>query len=160
VGVIGSAYGQVDAGSASVSLTVDGNPVTAAAQTLTAGADYTLLVWSNANGNQVTLISDDNHVRTSSSKAKLRLLNGLSGLGNAVNLTANFSPVAEGTAVGQASNAAQVDGASDYELDVTDATNGTTLLSQTGITLTSGSVYTLFMAGGASSVVGALHKHR
>jgi len=159
VGVIGGTYTQIPAGSTSISLTVDGNPVSVADQTLTAGADYTLLVWSNANGNQTTLISDDNHIPVTSTKLKLRVLNGMSALGDAVNFTANFYPVASDVAVGQASTSQQISSGSDYELDVTDSTNGTTLLSKTSVSLAASDVYTLFISGGGTtSVNGALIK--
>jgi hypothetical protein len=140
---------------------VDGNPVTVANQTLNAGGDYTLLVWSNANGTQTSLITDDNHVPTISTQVKLRLLNGMSALGAPITLTANFSPVAEGVAVGQASVPGQVDSGTNYELDVSDATNGASLLSKTTVTLNAGYVYTLFLSGGGTAAVTAsLHRDR
>jgi hypothetical protein len=161
VGIIGSGYGQIAAGTASVTLSVDGNAVAVADQTLTAGGDYTLLVWSNADGTQTTLIDDDNHVPTSSSKAKIRLLNGMSALSAPVTLTVNFSPVAEGIAVGQASTPEEIDSGSDYELDVANASTGANLLSKTSVTLQATNVYTLFMSGGGNAtVIGTLHKDR
>jgi hypothetical protein len=162
VGVIGSTYGQVTAGSAAVTLSVDGNSVAVPNQTLSAGGDYTLLVWSDANGTQTSLISDDNHVPSISTDVKLRLLNGMSALGAPVTLTANFSPVAEGIAVGQASSPDEVpSGTTDYELDVSNATNGAGLLSKTSVTLQAGDVYTLFVAGGGTAtVIGSLHEDR
>jgi hypothetical protein len=162
VGIIGSSYGQITAGSAAVTLSVDGNPVTVANQTLTAGGDYTLLVWSDANGTQTSLITDDNHVPSISADVKLRLLNGMSALGAPVTLTANFSPVAEGIAVGQASSPLEIpSGTTNYELDVSNATNGATLLSKTAVTLQAGYVYTLFVAGGGTTtVIGSLHEDR
>lgn len=161
VGVVSSGYGQVAAGTAAVNLVVDGSAVTVPDQTLVAGADYTLLVWSDADGTQTSLISDDNHAPTSASKVKLRLLNGMSGLGGPITLTANFSPVAEGIAVGQASTADQIDAGSDFELDVSNASTGATLLSKTSVSLQAGNVYTMFLSGGGSAaVVGTLHKDR
>jgi hypothetical protein len=162
VGLIGSSYGQITAGSAAVTLSVDGNPVTVANQTLTAGGDYTLLVWSDANGTQTSLITDDNHVPSISADVKLRLLNGMSALGAPVTLTANFSPVAEGIAVGQASSPLEIpSGTTNYELDVSNATNGASLLSKTSVTLQAGNVYTLFVAGGGTAtVIGSLHEDR
>ena len=158
-GVIGGTYSQLTAGSAAVNLTVDGNTVSVASQTLNAGADYTLLIWSNADGNQTTLISDDNHIPTTSGKLKLRVLNGMSGLGDAINFTANFSPVAEGIAVGQTSTPEEITAGSNYELDVTDATNGASLLSKTSVSLNSADVFTLFIVGGGSAtVIGSLHE--
>jgi len=161
VGVVNSGYQQVTAGTAAVTLAVDGNALTVADQTLVAGADYTFLVWSNADGTQTSLISDDNHAPTSSGKVKIRLLNGMSGLAAPITLTANFSPVAERIAVGQASTAEQIDGGSDYELDVTNGDTGANLLSKTSVSLQSGNVYTMFLSGGGSAaVVGTLHKDR
>jgi hypothetical protein len=158
-GVMSASYGQISAGTASVNLTVDGNPVSVANQTLTAGADYTLLVWSNADGNQTTLISDDNHIPTTSTKLKLRILNGMSSLGDPINLTANFSPVAQGVALGQASTPEEIDSGTNYELDVTDASTGATLLSKTSVSLVAGDIYTFFVSGGgAATVNGAIHK--
>ena len=59
-GVIGSRYTLLDAGTVPVTLTVNGTVVPVPNVTLTAGADYTLLVWSNASGAQTSLIVDDN----------------------------------------------------------------------------------------------------
>jgi Domain of unknown function (DUF4397) len=158
-GVISGSYTQFSAGSTAVDLTVDGNAVSVANQTLVAGADYTLLVWSNADGTQTTLISDDNHIPTTSGKLKMRILNGMSALGDEVNFTANFSPVASGIAVGLASTPEEISSGSDYELDVTDATNGASLLSKTSVSLVAGDVYTLFVVGGGTAtVVGSLHE--
>ena len=61
-GVIGSRYTLLDAGSVPVTLTVNGTAVPVPNVNLTAGADYTLLVWSNANGPQTSLINDDNRL--------------------------------------------------------------------------------------------------
>jgi hypothetical protein len=84
----------------------------------------------------------------------------MSSLGDAINFTANFSPVATGIAVGQASTAQEISNGSDYELDVTDNTNGATLLSKTSVSLAASDVYTMFVSGGGGStaVKGALIK--
>ena len=161
VGLMGGTYGVLNAGTATVNLTVDSNPVSIPALTLTAGADYTLLIWSDANGIESTLISDDNHIPTTSGDVKLRLLNGMSGLGSTITLNADFSPVAQETAVGQASAAAQIDAGADYELDVTNSSTGAALFSKTSVSLVSGNVYTLFMSGGGTAPVnGTLKKDR
>ena len=160
VGVMGGTYGVLNAGTATVNLSVDGNPVTIPDLNLTAGADYTLLIWSNANGTQTTLISDDNHIPGISGDVKLRLLNGMSGLGASITLNADFSPVAQDIDVGQASAASQIAAGTDYELDVVSSA-GAALFSKTSVSLVSGNVYTLFMVGGGTSaVVGSLKKDR
>jgi hypothetical protein len=161
VGIMGATYGVLDAGSVSVSLSVDGNSVSIPNLTLAAGADYTLLIWSNANGTQSTLISDDNHIPATSGDLKLRLLNGMSGLAAPITLNADFSPVAQDTAVGQASAPSQIAGGTNYELDVVDTTNGANQFSKTSVSLQAGNVYTLFMSGGGTAAVnGALKKDR
>ena len=56
-----------------MTLTVNGTAVPVPNVNLTAGADYTLLVWSNASGAQVSLIVDDNRLPSSgTAMAKLR----------------------------------------------------------------------------------------
>ena len=96
-GVIGSRYTLLDAGSVPVTLTVNGVAVPVANVDLTAGADYTLLVWSNANGPQTSLINDDNRLPASgATMTKLRLLNGMSTLAAPITLSVDFSPVIEG----------------------------------------------------------------
>ena len=76
---------------------------------LTAGADYTLLVWSNANGPQTSLIVDDNRLPSGGTgQAKLRLLNGMSTLAAPLTLSVDFSPVIEGTLLGQVSDEVEV----------------------------------------------------
>lgn len=160
-GVIGSRYGQIDAGTAAVTLSVDGTPVAVADQTLAAGGDYTLLVWNDAGGTRTTLISDDNRVPTTSGKAKLRLLNGMSGLGAPITLAVDFSPIAEGIALGQASSATEIDNGSDYQLDVSNTNTAASLHTRSSVSLQDGSAYTMFMSGGGTMTAnGTLRKDR
>lgn len=161
VGVISAKYSQVDAGTLAVTLAVDGNPVSVANQTLAAGGDYTFLVWSDATGTRTSLITDDNRLPSSSGKAKIRLLNGMSGLGGPITLSVDFSPVAEGIALGAASDYSEVDSGTDSELDVTNAYTAANLLTKTSVSLTASGVYTLFMSGGGTATpAGTLRKDR
>ncbi|HKE94460.1 MAG TPA: DUF4397 domain-containing protein [Povalibacter sp.] len=161
-GAIGSKYVQVNAGSAAVTLSVDGNLIDTPAQTLVAGGDYTLLAWNDANGTHTTLISDDNRLPSSAGNVKLRLINGMSAFGDPISLAIDYSPIAEGVTLGQASAFASVDSGTDLQLDVTSALTATNVLSKTSVTLVGSGVYTLFMAGGAGSsqVSGILRKDR
>jgi hypothetical protein len=159
VGVVG-AYAQVDAGSAAVALGVNGVGVTVPNQTLTAGGEYTLLVWSNADGTQITLISDDNRLPSSSSRAKVRIMNGLSALDVPVTLFVNFFPELENIPLGQASAFAEVDDGTDYQLDVSNADTADPLLTKTEVTLQAAGVYTLFMSSSGGTVSGTLRKDR
>jgi WD40 repeat protein len=160
-GAISSRYAHVDAGSAGVDLSINGTVVPVPNQTLTAGADYTLLVWDNGSGTQTTLISDDNRLPTTADRAKMRLLNGMSGLGEPITLSVDFSPIAEGVALGQASSPALVDSGIESQLDITNANTAATLLTRPSTTLAEAGVYTMFMTGGGTMAVnGTLRKDR
>jgi hypothetical protein len=159
VGVVGN-YAQVEAGTVAVTLTVNGVAVAVPDQALAAGGEYTMLAWSNADGTQTTLLGDDNRLPTASGNAKIRVLNGLSGLNVPVTLAVNFAPIAEGIALGQASAFTEVDQGSDYQLDVTNTDTAANLLTKTSVTLDAGSVYTLFMSANGATVSGTLRKDR
>jgi Domain of unknown function (DUF4397) len=150
VGIISSTYQQVKAGSLPVTVVVDGTAATIPNQTVTAGADYTLLVWSDAGGTQATLISDDNRAPEVSGNVKIRLMNGMSALAGPISFTVNFSPTADDVAVGEASSYTEIAAGSDFEIDVKDALTSSALFSKTGVSLTGGAVYTMFMYNGAT----------
>jgi hypothetical protein len=159
VGVI-SAYSQVEAGTAAITLSVDGTSFPVDNQTLVAGGDYTVLIWSDTSGAHATLLADDNHVPTSTADTKIRLLNGLSTQGVPLTLYVNFFPVAEGTALGTASTYAEVDSGSDFQVDVHNATTAARLLSRDADLQASG-VYTLLVIGNADGTIAStLRKDR
>jgi len=162
VGVIGGTYTLVNSGDAPVTLNVDGTAVTVANQTLAAGGDYTFLVWSNSSGTQTTLIADDNTLPASlTAKSRVRLLNGLSGIGDPLTLLVNFQTGATDVTLGTASALAQFASGTNNEVDVIDTNTSATLLTKTTLTLDAGGVYTMFMAGGGNSPVnGTLRKDR
>jgi hypothetical protein len=160
VGVISSRYTLVEAGSVPITLTVNGVAVPVANQQLTAGNDYTLLIWSNSGTTQTSLISDDNRRANDSGKAKLRLLNGMSQLAAPLTLAVDFAPIAEGVLLGQVSATSEVDGGTDRQFDISNSTTAAGILTRTGITLQSGEVYTYFVADGSGSTVGVLRRDR
>jgi hypothetical protein len=162
VGVIGGTYTLVNSGDAPVTLNVDGTAVTVPNQTLAAGGDYTFLVWSNSSGTQTTLIADDNTLPASlTAKSRVRLLNGLSGIGDPLTLLVNFQTGATDVTLGTASALAQFASGTNNEVDVIDTNTSATLLTKTTLTLDAGGVYTMFMAGGGNSPVnGTLRKDR
>jgi hypothetical protein len=159
VGVVGN-YAQVEAGSVPVTLTVNGVAAAVPNQTLVAGGEYTLLAWTNASSTQTTLIGDDNRLPTAGGKAKIRVINGLSSLNVPITLAVNFSPIAEGIALGQASTFTEVDDGTDYQLDVTNTDTAENLVTKTSVTLQSAAVYTLFMSSNGTTVSGTLRKDR
>jgi hypothetical protein len=162
IGVIGGTYTLVSSGSQPITLNVDGAAVTVPNQTLAAGADYTFLIWSNTSGTQTSLIADDNTLPASlAAKSRVRLLNGMSGVGDPLTLLVNFQTGATGVTLGTASAQAQFVSGTNNEVDVIDTTTSATLLTKTTLTLDPGGVYTMFMAGGGTSPVnGTLRKDR
>lgn len=152
-GVI-SAYSQVEAGSNAVSLTVDGVAVTVDNQTLVAGNDYTMLIWTDVTGGtgtRATLITDDNHAPTNTSDAKIRLLNGLSDHGVDATLYVDFFPYAQETALGAGSAYSEVDVGQDLNVDVYNADTGTSLVNKTP-DLEAAGVYTVLAFSKSSTV--------
>ena len=170
VGTIGGLYTLVNSGSQPVTLVEDGGAPVTIPETLAAGGDYTFLVWSNASGTQTSLITDVNTLPViDATKSRVRLLNGMSGLGDPLTLLVNFSSAtpAAGVPLGAASDSttavAQFASATDNEVDVIDTNTSTTLLTKTTVTLDAGGVYTMFMSGGSGTppvVNGTLRKDR
>lgn len=160
-GVIGSRYTVLDAGSQPVTLNVNGAAIAVPNAALTAGADYTLLVWSNANGPQTSLITDDNRLPAGgSTSTKVRLLNGMSTLAAPTTLSVDFSPVIEGTQVGEASDEIEVGAGTDRQFDVSNASTAQNVFSRTAITLQGNSVYTFFMTDNGATSIGVLRRDR
>lgn len=159
-GVIGSRYVLLPSGSQPVAIQVNGTAVTVPNVSLTAGADYTLLVWSNASGPQASLITDDNRLPSTAGQAKLRLLNGMSTLAAPLTLSLDFSPVVEGALTGQASDAVEVSSGSDRQFDVSNTSTAGNILTRTGLSLQSASVYTFFMTDNGGTPIGVLRRDR
>jgi hypothetical protein len=160
-GVIGSRYTLLDAGTVPVTLTVNGTAVPMPNVTLSAGADYTLLVWGNANGAQTSLIVDDNRLPSGGAGvAKLRLLNGMSTLAAPLTLSVDFSPVIEGTLLGQVSDEIEISSGTDRQFDLTNTSTAQSVLSRPSITLQGNSVYTLFMTDNGATPIAVLRRDR
>lgn len=159
-GVIGSRYTLLNSGSQPVTLQVNGTAIAVPNVQLTAGADYTLLVYSNADGPTTALVVDDNRLPGTASQVKLRLLNGMSTLGAPVTLSLDFSPVIEGTLLGQVSDKVEVSSGSDRQLDATNTSTAALILTRTGLTLQANSVYTFFMTDNGATAIGVLRRDR
>jgi len=159
-GVIGSRYTLLDAGTLPVTLAVNGTAVTVPNISLQAGADYTLLVWSNASGPQTTLIVDDNRLPSSAGNTKLRLLNGMSTLGAPLTLSMDFSPLIEGALVGDVSDEVEVQSGTDRQIDISNTSTAAPVLTRSSLTLQSNSVYTFFMSDNGPTPIGVLRRDR
>jgi hypothetical protein len=159
-GVVGR-YTLLDAGSVPVTLIVNGTAVPVANVDLTAGADYTLLAWSNASGPQTSLIVDDNRPpKGGSSLTKLRLLNGMSTLAAPLTLLVDSSPVIEGTLTGQASDPIEISSGSDRVFEITNTSTTQSVLTRADVTLQGNSVYTYFMTDNGTTAIGVLRRDR
>lgn len=159
-GVIGSRYTLLDAGSVPVTLTVNGAAVPVANVTLQAGADYTMLVWSDASGPRTSLVLDDNRLPSSVTSTKVRLLNGMSTLSAPLTLSVDFSPVIEGAPLGEVSDEVEVTAGTDRQLDVTNTSTAASVLVRTGITLQANTVYTYFLTDNGATPIGVLRRDR
>jgi hypothetical protein len=160
-GVISSRYSIFDSGSRPVALTVNGAVVTVPDIQLTAGADYTLMIWSNGSGPQTSLIEDDNRLpEGGSGLTKIRVLNGMSTLASPITLSVDFSPVIEGTLTGQVSDPEEVTAGTDRQFDITNTSTAALVLTRTSITLQGNSVYTYFMTDNGATPVGVLRRDR
>lgn len=157
---ISDSYTLLEAGATPVNVYVDNVLVSTGSFTMQSGLDYTVFVWDTGGSIQLELLQDDNLLPTNS-RAKVRLLNGMSGLGAPLTLAVDYSPVAEYVELGAASTYEQVTSGTEYQLDVTNANTAETLLTREEVTLAANGVYTYFLAGGGtSSVVGTLRKDR
>ena len=139
---------------------VDDIAISSTTQVLQAGRDYTLLVTDSAGTPRIALVEDDNHAPPTG-YAKLRLINGMSGLAAPLTLSVDYGPIAEYIDVGSSSEFVDIAQDADAQLDLSNAQTLAPLLTRESITLKDGGVYTFFAAGGgASVVVGTLRKDR
>jgi hypothetical protein len=147
-------------GAVPVVVYVDNVAVGSGEVSLQAGRDYTLLAWDAGSTLQISLIPDDNRP-SATQRAKVRLLNAMSGTAVPATLWVNYSPVAEYIEAGTVSATYELDAGTDYRFDVTNAQTLAPLLTREEVTLLGDGVYTFFLAGGGSSTITAtLRKDR
>lgn len=142
-----SPYALVAAGSGSVDINGTTVALTGATTAASAGGDYTLLVTGALASPAARLIVDDNTVSTSTVRAtKMRLVNGLNGVGGAITLSVDDQPIGTAAAFGESSGAAQVQ-ASAALARLEALYSARQLYLRENTTLTAGKVYTLFLLG-------------
>lgn len=148
------AYTLVAANSGSttpVTLKVNGATVTVPPLTLSAGGDYSLLVWGDAAAPQTALIADDNKLPTVATNARLRLVHAVNGLTAPLSLTADLGSVADSIAQGSASAYGTVTGNSSMQLSVTSPLSATPLYSSTTAPILANHVYTVWALGDSTA---------
>lgn len=153
-------YTVVPAGAQAVGVTVNGAALAETQFTLTAGADYTLLVYGDTAAPLLRWVSDDNNLPSDRTRAKLRLVNAVDGLSGPLSLSADFAPVADGVAAGTASSYGGVDATTTAQLSVSAAGTAAPLFSAVEQTFSAASNYSVFLVGSASGPVGIVRKDR
>lgn len=139
---------------------VNGTALAAQTVTLAAGGDYTLVVHGTPAQAAATLLADDNRLPTASTKAKLRLVNALTGLDNGLTLSVDYSALAIDVLAGAGSDYTSMTAASDVPLEVTSPLSSTALFSIAEADISGYGVYTVFMLGSSGIPYGTLRKDR
>ena len=151
-----SAWRTVSAGDLALTLSIAGVSITKTGLSVAAGGDYSLLVAGTPGAPTITLLADDDSAPTSTSlPVRMKFVNGLNGGTGSAMLTSNGVVVGDSVAFGAASDDANV-AASSAAADLQVSSAGTTLWEMSGQTLTSGSVYTVFLLGDATAPKGVL----
>lgn len=153
-----TAYTLVPAGAQGVVASAGGTVAGLSTATLAGGADYTLMVYGTAAAPVAALIEDDNSLPSESTKARVRLVNGVADLAEPLTLSIDFQVAAEGVAQGAASAYTEVDASTTATVGVTGGS--TTLYSATDRTFSGNANYTVFALGAAASKTGVLRKDR
>ncbi|MBP6898598.1 MAG: DUF4397 domain-containing protein [Burkholderiaceae bacterium] len=140
--------------SAAVGFGINGTALaTPTSAALTAGGDYTLLVWGPADSPQVTVVSDDNRYPTTTTYAKLRVVHALPDVADAMTLTSDYSALISDIAQGTASSWATLMGGTASQLSVASSTTSYFSSGTDGTTLTAKGLYTLYVFGPSSTVL-------
>jgi len=141
---------------ASSALTINVNGVvTPVTGTLTAGSDATLLVTGAPGAPTATLLTDDNHLPSTTAVYKMRLVNGLSGAATSQTLTADFAVIAAGVQPNTASAYGTGQGSTAVRLDVQPAN-----LTTSNLNILNNAVYSVFLLGDAAAPVQILRRDR
>jgi Domain of unknown function (DUF4397) len=159
-------YAVVPAGTP-LNITINGATVASPVTALAAGGDSTLFVYGNPGSATASLIIDDNHLPTTTTSLKLRMVNGFTGAATPLTLNAAFAVIASNIVPGAASSYTVLSAATPIQLDVFTPSSPTPVYTTVGtgtgaLTLPGSSVFTLFMLGDASAVppIALLRKDR
>lgn len=153
-------YQSFAAGTGTLSVMVNGNPLVVSAPTLKAGSDYTLLVWGDTASPQLTVMSDDNRLPTTAGTVKMRLVNGVASLNTGLTLSVDYSAIATNVTPGTASTPAVISASTSSLLSVSSPTSGTPVYSIAELPVVANGIYSVFLLGGANQMVGTLRRER
>ena len=152
-------YALVTAGEHALELRLNGSVASTGSATLTAGADYTLLAYGDAAAPKLSLLSDDNRLPSSTSRAKLRLVHG-AATADALTLSVDYAALISDLAPGGSSAFTTLTANSSARLDVSSVSAADALYSATDVNLQALGVYTVFILGGNGTPTGVLRKDR
>jgi len=148
-------YALVNAGTDTLTLRINGNPYSTGSRTFAAGADYTLVSYGTAANGQLLVLTDDNRLPSTTTRAKMRLVNGIFG-SDPLTLSVDYLAVASNVIAGSGSSYATVNSNPSVQLQVTSATASAPLYTTTSTTpfnLIGQGVYTVFMLSGNTDPV-------
>ena len=157
-------YVLVNAGTADLTVRVNGVISSTTSRTFAEGGDYTVMAYGTALASQVALLSDDNRLPSTATRTKLRLVNGVEGSGP-LTLSLDFQPLQPSDiAVGAASTYYAADSTSASRIEISSLSATAPLFLQAGTTtdklLQSQGVYTVFMLGGGVTPTGVFRRDR
>lgn len=153
-------YKTVSAGANSLAIYVNGTAMTLSSPTLAAGGDYTLMVWGPASAPQLTVLTDDNRLPTNTSTAKVRLVNGVASAATGLTLNVDYSALASNVVSGTSSSPITTPATTASLLTVTSPASTTPVYSLSDLAIQASGVYTVFVMGDGTSMVGSLRKER
>ncbi len=153
-------YVSTTAGASTLSVSVNGSPVTVASPTLKAGGDYTLLLSGTAASPQFTVLVDDNRLPATSGNVNMRMINALPATSTALTLNLDFTALASNVAPGTSSGISNVPSSTTSLLTVSSPNSLTPVYSVSALTLVANGVYTVFVLGDPATPLGILRRER
>lgn len=147
-----SEYVTVASGASTLSAQVNGANISFTAPTLTAGNDYTLLVWGDAAAPKLSVLNDDNRLPTVSGNVKIRLVNALPTVSSSLNV--DFSALASNVAPGAVSLVGSISSTTTSQVDVTVPTSATSIYTNATLAFPANSVWTFFAVPSATAAQG------
>jgi hypothetical protein len=154
-------YTTVAAGTADLSVYVNGALMSFTKPPLVAGSDYTLMVWGTAADPKLAVLTDDNRLPTSpTTTAKIRLVNGVASATTGLTLNVDYSALASNVVAGTSSTPQTTAASTSALLTVTSPSSTTPVYSLSELGIQAGYVYTVFVMGDSNAMVGSLRRER
>ncbi len=148
---IGTTYQTVTSGTLTLVATIGGTTIAVPTPTITPGLDYTLMITGTAADPGVFLIPDDNTLSTDENNpVKIRLVNGVNGVGAPLSLSLDGSTIIGGVTFGTASTPVVTPATDGSSIEV-DADTAVIWTAAGTVTLSENRVYTVWALGDAGN---------